>query len=361
MSSKVKVLHIVGKMNRGGLETFIMNNYRKIDRNKIQFDFVVTKAGIGHYDEEIISLGGNIYKLTPPSESLLKYISELKRLLKEKKYDVVHSHVLFSSGINLKIAKLCGVKKRIAHSHNTSDGKKNSIIRKIYRRYMRFLILRYSTNLLACGNEAGKFLYGDKKKFSIINNGIDFELFRENKYTKEQLREKFKLPRDKFIIGHIGRFNKQKNHMFLLEIFNYVLSKNDNAYLALIGDGDLKEKVIIRAKEMGIEEKVKFMGIQEEIPYLLKTFDVFLLPSLFEGLPVVLIEAQVSGVRCVVSDTVTKEANLTNNIKFIALQEDLQTWYENIVDTSNKNEKNEGIEEYNINNVVNKITEIYLN
>lgn len=360
MHKKIRVLHVVGKMNRGGLETFIMNVYRKIPLDQIQFDFIVTKKGEGDFDKEIKELGGNIYILPTPKANFIKYLMEFTKILRKNHYQIIHSHVYYNTGINLFIAKMNGVNIRIAHSHNTKDGKKDCIMRNVYRCLMRKLILKNATHFFACGKEAGEALYGKKmtNKFKVIKNGIDLEKFSNIAKSKEECRIELGLPVDAYIIGNIARFSTQKNHKKLIEIFNYILKKEKNAYLIMVGSGKLQDDVKRMVYELGIEKRVKFLGIRKDIPEILKALDLFLLPSLYEGLPVVLIEAQASNIRCLVSDSVSVEVKLTNNIEFIPLDSKLEEWYLKLRDTSEHKSINT-LHLYDINYITKYLIDIY--
>lgn len=318
MSQPIRVLHIFGRMNRGGAETFIMHVYRHIDRSKIQFDFAVHSDQPGHYDGEIRGLGGRIFVLPRPRLAVLPaYKRALARVLREKgPFAAVHSHVHFYSGIPLAIATSAGIPLRIAHSHthNTSDGKKSALSRRLYRWCMRRQIFCYATHMLGCSRPASEALYGPKcwqdERVQVVHNGIDHTPFESLPIAQNTLRRKCGLPEDGHIIGHVGRFDVPKNHTFLIEIFESLLGRLPTARLVLVGDGPLRTEIEKRVKSKGLEDRVLFLGVRADVPEIMGCLDVFLFPSLYEGLGIVLIEAQAAGIPCVVSDVISDEADL---------------------------------------------------
>ena len=301
----------------------IMNYYRHIDRTKIQFDFLTHRDGKKDYDDEIQKLGGKIYHL-PPLNPLDKkgYLKKLDDFFREHpEYKIVHSHLDCMSTYPLRAAKKYGVPVRIAHSHNTSQERNLKYLVKLYS---RSLIPKYATDFFACGEEAGKWMFKNRP-FIVMRNAIDAEKFVYNLEVAQQKKEELGIE-DKFVLGHIGRFNLQKNHEFLVDIFNEVCKQNENTVLLLIGTGELEEKIHEKVRNLGLNEKVMFLGVREDIPELMQAMDVFVFPSLFEGLPVTLIEAQAAGLPCVVSGTITKEIDIAENIAFITLEKSTKEW-----------------------------------
>lgn len=328
----IRVLHIVGIMDLAGQETFIMNLYRNIDRKKVQFDFVVHSDKRGYYDDEIEKLGGRIYRITPISKNIFKHMKELKQVVKENKYNIVHRHTASSIVfIDLLVAKKCGVKYRIVHSHNTSSGK--GIINKIFRTFLNY----YSNYKFACSQDAGLWLYGKNRKFEIIKNGIDIEKFKFSKIIRDKIRKEYNI-QDKFVVGNVARFNEQKNHIFLLEVFNEIQKKNENAILLLVGEGEKEIEIRKKIQELKIEKKVIILGVKNNINEILQAMDVFLFPSIFEGLPVALIEAQASGINIFASDTITKDVDVTETINYLNLNLSFKTWADII--NNNRNIRN---------------------
>ncbi|WLR41569.1 glycosyltransferase family 1 protein [Bacillus carboniphilus] len=332
LEKKIKVLHVVGAMNAAGLETLIMNIYRNIDRSKIQFDFVVQTTEKCFYDDEIIEMGGRIISHPKPKKGLRRYKDALEKTIKEYgPYDAIHSHVLFFSGVVLPVAKKQNIPIRIAHSHNTSDSKTDSILRKIYRQFMRKEILKNSTHLIGCSKEAGEYVFGNSpvklgaaKHFP---NAIDLTKYKNLSKDKSYLIKELEISTDATIIGHIGRFTRQKNHVFIIEIFSAFLKEDPNAHLVLVGDGDERDNIVKLVHEKRLGNNVHFLGLRKDIEYILSSIDVFLFPSLYEGLGIVLVEAQAAGVPCVISKQIPVEADLDIGlVKSLNLSDGTQSW-----------------------------------
>lgn len=335
-----RILYINGGlMAQGGIESFMMNYYRHIDRNKIQIDFVVHGFEKGYYDDEIKALGGVIYNIPIKSKNYFGNIYALKKIFNSKKYDVVHSHLDAMNTVVLRIAKKCKIPVRIAHSHNTEYLTKNKM--KIYLNELaRKNSKKYATHLFACSENAGKWLYGaeafNEDKIKIINNAINLENYRFNKNTRLKKRMELNLGTN-FVIGHIGRFDYQKNHDFLINIFGEIVKKIPNAKLILIGEGHLKEKILLQIKELNLTDNIILMGGRSDISDLLSVMDIFLFPSLFEGLPTVLIEAQANGLQCLTSSNVAKEVNQTGLVSFLSLSDGEKKWADNVIDINKIN------------------------
>lgn len=322
----VRILQIVTSMNRAGLETMLMNFYRKVDRSRVQFDFVVHRHEKGAYDDEILELGGRIYRMDPiGSKSMLTYRKKFKSFLKEHpEYKIVHAHLDALSALPLSAARDCGVPTRIAHSHNSNfDFDLKYFIRQFHKRR----IVRYANSLVACSDNAGRFMFGKTAKFSLIHNAIDMNKYAFNPEKREEYRSLLDVEGD-YVIGHVGRFVRQKNHAFLIQVFEQLLEKCSNAKLVLVGEGDLESLIRDTVGERGIEDRVIFMGSRPDVSELMQAFDVFVLPSLYEGLPVVAVEAQASGLPALVGSNVSRECELTDDIGFVDLE--LEKWVEEI-------------------------------
>lgn len=330
---KVRVLQVVTFMNRGGLESMLMNYYRNIDRSKIQFDFLEHREGKHDFTDEILSLGGKIY--TVPAVNPLNtngYLSALDEFFKQhNEYKIIHSHLDCMSTYPLKYAKKHGIPVRIAHSHNTNQEKDWKYLMKMYSRSQ---MQKYATNLFSCGKDAGQWLYCNSK-FQILNNAIDAEKFIYNSDVSFKTKQSLDLL-GKFVIGHIGRFNKQKNHEFLIDIFEKIHIKDNNSILLLVGVGELEEKIKLKVQNLGLTKSVKFLGLRNDIVTLLQAMDLFLFPSLFEGLPVTIVEAQASGLPCIVSDNITTEVKITNCLEYLSLNDDADIWAEKILNYKRK-------------------------
>lgn len=305
----------------GGVESVVMNYYRNIDKEKIQFHFLCDEDSTDIPYQEIEKLGGKVI-IIPPYQKLFKYQKELYRIFKENNYKMVHSHINALSVFPLRIAKKAGVPIRIAHSHTTSNKKewKRNLIKNILRPFSKV----YANQFFACSELSGRWLFGEKafknNSIKIINNAIDLEKFKFNKEKRNEIRKEIGLDEDTLLVGHIGRFVTQKNHEFLIDVFDEIHRRKQNSKLILIGQGNLKEKIKQKIKELGIEEYVIFTGQINNVSDYYNAIDVFLLPSLYEGLPVVGIEAQANGILCKFSSNMTKEAKVLNTTEFISLK-----------------------------------------
>lgn len=358
---KIRVLHVVTYMGRGGLETMLMNYYRHIDREKVQFDFLVHRNIEADYDQEIRSLGGRIFhisRLIPWSKT---YRKELKTFFEgHPEHRIVHVHQDCLSSVALRCAKECGVPVRIAHSHSSSAVKNMKYYIKLY--YMK-QIPRYATNLFACGKQAGDWMFNGRK-YEIVRNAIDTTKYQYSFNIAKQVREELGLSED-IVIGHVGNFTLAKNHSFLLEIFREILKKESKARLLLVGGGDGLHSVQQNAQKMGIQNKIVFTGIRSDVNKLMQAMDVFVFPSLYEGLPVTMIEAQASGLPCIISDHVSKECIVTNGLVTVKrLDESPIEWAEYILTKYRKDRENhmEEIEraDYDISTAVKKLETFYL-
>ena len=323
----IRVLHSVSNMDRGGIETMLMNYYRNIDRTKIQFDFIANKTKKGDYDEEIKSLGGRVF-ISPglKPNNYPEYVRFIDRLLKENPdIKILHAHNEGMAFYPLSAAKKAGLNVRIAHAHNTKIIRDYKWPLKIVCKAM----IPYVANIYwSCGTDAGIYYFGKnrwKEKGKLIHNAISLDNFKFNNSIRDKIRAQYGLE-DKFVIGHVGRFNLQKNHLRLIDIFRQVVLKNSDAMLLLIGEGELESEAKTKVSQYGIDSNVLFLGLRSDVADLYQAMDVFVMPSLFEGLPVVGIEAQASGLECVYSDKVTKEARILQNSEFVSLKTDDSEW-----------------------------------
>ena len=294
----IRVLQIVTYMGRGGLETMLMNYYRYIDRSKIQFDFLVHRDFEADYDSEIQELGGKIYRISRLIPWSNSYRMKLKQFFCEHpEYKIVHVHQDCLSTVALQCAKECGVPVRIAHSHSSSAVKNLKYLIKWH--YMK-QIPQYATNLFACGKQAGNWMFTGSV-YEIIPNAIDTERYQYSTDIAEQVRAELGLS-NQFIIGHVGNFTPAKNHSFLLEVFQEVLKLEPKARLLLVGGGDGLNSVRDKVRAIGIQKQVIFTGVRTDVNRLMQAMDVFVFPSLYEGLPVTMVEAQASGLPSEISD-----------------------------------------------------------
>ena len=354
-------------MNLGGTETYLMNIYRNIDRKKVQFDFLTyyDKDEKGFYDDEILSLGGEIHNLRPIKKtSLLQSIQEIRNLININKYNIVHSHTTFSSGFSMIASYLEKCNIRIAHAHNTGTGD-TSIKAKLYESIMRVIINTFANNFCACSKNASKFLF-QKNNFNYMPNAVDLNKFIFTKKNNDKIKESLGIPNNHKVIGHIGRFGKAKNHNFIIDLFSNVLKKDSNCTLVLIGEGNTRKDIEEKAKELCIYENIRFLGLRNDIPVLMKLFDIFLLPSNYEGFGIVLLEAQACGLNCIVSENIQPEVDLgLNLIEWISLS-DVDKWVcaifrnYNSIGIDQKVIQNKILfSEFNINKVVDKFYKLY--
>lgn len=330
----IRVLHINSSIStNSGVMNVVMNYYRRINRMKVQFDFMYYIENKNNYKLEIQSLGGNYYFINSPKH-LFQFQKELDGFLKKNKgkYKIIHLHDIFLAKFIYKIAKNNGIEHLIVHSHSAKWS--SHFLSGIRNKILCQHIDQYADDFFACSNAAGTFVYNNKIQYSIINNAIDVDKFKYVEELRSQLREKMNLS-NKMVIGHVGRFSKEKNHRFLIQIFKKLLDKNKEAVLLLIGEGELKEEIEMMTKKLKIEDKVIFLGNRKNVCLYYQIMDVFVLPSLYEGLPLVGVEAQINGLRCVMSKNVTREIALTD-VSFLKLSEDIDLWVEKIVEKAYK-------------------------
>ena len=324
----IRVLQCVNNMHRAGLETMLMNYYRNIDRDKIQFDFLMHREERSDYDDEIESLGGRIYRaprLYP--QNYPAYFAYMKKFFAEHpEYQIVHSHIDAMSYLPLRAAKKANVPIRIAHSHNTAIDKD---FKYLLKQAFRHGITGVANEFAACGDEAGRFLFGDKA-FRVIPNAIDASVFRFDDVVRSAKRDELGLD-DKFIVGHVGRMSYQKNHTFLLDIFERIAARREDAVLLLVGVGEKEEEIRQKVNKLNLKNRVLFLGKRSDVRELYQAMDVFLLPSLFEGIPVVGIEAQASGLPCVFSAKVPREAQVTDRCSFVPLTQTTEEWADEVL------------------------------
>lgn len=326
----LRILHVVTDMNRGGLETMLMNYYRAIDKNKIQFDFLTHRSYKADYDDEIKEMGGIIYHLPRLNPISRQYKKALNNFFdKHTEYQIIHVHQDCMSSIVLKAAKKYGVKVRIAHSHTSSQTMDVKYPIKLF--YKRF-ISRYATQLMACSKEAGEWMF-QGAKFVVLNNAIKTSDYTYNENKRDKIRKELNIAVDELVIGHVGRFSPPKNHLFLLDVF-YEIQKDVKAKLVLVGDGCLRSEIVNKIERLGIEDKVLLMGVRKDVDCLLQGMDVFVFPSIYEGLPVTLIEAQASGIPCIISDKVPIECKKTSLVKQVKLKEDIKIWRDMTIEAS---------------------------
>ena len=354
----IRIAQIMGKWLGGGVESVVMNYYRHIDRTKIQFDFICDEDSTDIPYEEIEKLGGKVI-LIPPYQKVFKYHRELKKVLKDGKYKIVHSHINTLSVFSLYAAKCAGVPARIAHSHSTTNKqeKKKNLLKQVLKPFSKV----FATDYMCCSELAGRWLFGnkeyDKGNVSLLNNAIDLDKFKYDEKIRSDKRNELNISDDTLVIGHVGR---------LIDIFNEVHKQKENSILLLAGQGPLMEEMKEKVKKLGIEECVKFLGQINDVKELYQAMDLFLFPSLYEGLGMVVVEAQASGLPCVVSTEIPETAKVTQKIAFINLDSQIENWIRTIFEyLNNINRKNinfsAGIEKYDIRKEAIKLEKKYIN
>jgi glycosyltransferase involved in cell wall biosynthesis len=369
----IRVLHVVGGMNRGGVETWLMHVLRNLDRKRFSFDFLVHTTQPCAYDEEIRELGSKIIPCLHPSRPW-QFSVNFRRLIKEHgPYDVVHSHVHHYSGFVLRLARKLRVPMRIAHSHNDTSSSDSSAdaIRKAYLRLMEYQIREHATLGLAASGKASSSLYGPEWKkdhrWRILHCGVELQPFAGT-VDRYEIRSELGLSPDAFVIGHVGSFSRQKNHEFLVDIAAELVKRDSKTRLLLIGDGPLRPVIEEKVAILGMKEQVLFAGLRDDVPRLmLGTMDVFILPSHYEGMPLVSIEAQAANLPCVFSDSITKEADVVLPlIHRVSLKKNANIWADIVFETRGKSliTKNQALEtiirsSFNIMSSVEKLKEVY--
>lgn len=361
-----RILCLVSGMNAGGAETFLMKLYRNMDRSLYQMDFAVNVQEPAFYDEEIKSMGGKIYYIPPKTKDFKGFTKELYNLVKSKKYQYVLRITSNSIGFyDLLIAKKAGAKICAARSSNSSDG--GSLKVKVINRLARVMFLRYVDVMIAPSDLAAEYTFGkrmvSKGKVHFLKNAIDLNEFSYSETARKEIREEFGL-NEEFVIGHIGRFSEQKNHKFLIDVFEKVLMDIPNAKLLLVGEGELQNEIEQYVAIKGIQNQVIFAGIRKDISKLLSAMDVFILPSFYEGMPNVIIEAQAAGLSCLIADTITREADLTGLVKYFPLN-DVETWRLKLKDLKDKQYERQNHKQvmkhkgYDISHEVKKFLELF--
>lgn len=353
----IRVLHIVDSMNRAGQETFVMNVYRGMDRRMIQFDFLQFQSDEADYDAEILELGGRIHHATAKNADFRGSMREVADIVSRHHYKIVHRHFSNASMyFDLSAAKHGGATCLIAHSHNTSSN------HKLMHRLLRRPLYRLADEHLACAKDAGSWMYGDRS-FKVIPNGIDTSLFRYNSQAKKRLRNELGIAAESLVFGHVGRFFEVKNHAFILEVFKEILTREPDAALLLVGDGALRPAMEQWTRLHQIESNVHFLGVRGDIPDLMSAMNLFIMPSLYEGLPVTLVETQTSGLPSLISDTISEEIAFTSCVHRMSLERPAAEWADQAILMA-KGPRVETADEiqnsgYNIADVVSVLTSLY--
>lgn len=364
MTKPIHILHVLGGLDAGGAESFVMNLYRSIDRTKVQFDFIKHVSQKCMFEDEILSLGGKIF-ICPryTGKNHFKYCKWWNEFFfNHPEYKIIHGHVRSTSAIYLLIAKKHGL-ITIIHSHSTSNGKGTMGMLKTVMQYPTRYIADY---LFACSEKAGKWMYGQyvsqKLNYKIVPNGIDLARFEFKLQKRKQIRQYLGIQDNEMVIGHVGRFTAAKNHEFLIRVFQAYREKHAYAKLLLVGEGELLESIKSKCRELNILENVIFTGNRSDTENFYQAMDVMAFPSLWEGLGIVLIEAQANNLPCFVSKTIPKEAIITDSVKTLSLHE-IRPWVkeiENLKKCDRSAPMNMGLQKYNMKTISRKMQKFYL-
>ena len=331
---KIKILYVLTVLNKGGLETMIMNYYRNFDKSKFDFHFLVHRDS-GYFENELVDDGAFIHRVSPLSFSFrnfIKYRKELDVFFKSNHFDIVHVHNNSFGYFPLKYAKKYGTKVRIMHSHTSSL--KDDVKKVLLGKLLNKKIPNVATDLFACGDEAGKWMYKNKK-FEIIPNAIEVDKFAYNPEIRKTFREKL-LASNSINIINVARFNYYKNHLFLLDVFAEIIKKNANYKLFLVGDGEMRLQILEKIKSLNLENHVELLGVRDDVAETLQAMDIFIFPSSFEGFGIAFLEAQATGIKCIISDGVPEEAIfITENVQVISLKENAEQWANKILEIKN--------------------------
>lgn len=338
-----RLLCILSNMNAGGAETFLMKLYRRLDKMQYQMDFCINQAGKCYYENEILEMGGKIYRIPEKSKNLKEFQSQLYRVVQENKYENVLRITSNAMGfLDLMIAKKAGAKVCAARSSNSSDGDGWKVW--LAHRLGRMLLARYVDVKFAPSDLAAKYTFGARSykagECKILPNAVDLNVFCYDSMGRQQIRKELGIDPDILLVGHVGRFDAQKNHMYLLNVFVEILKRNPSSRLLLVGCGTLEGKIRQEASRLGIAERVIFAGVRSEIPQILSAMDVFVFPSLYEGMPNTVIEAQATGLPCVIADTITREADITGLVRYMSLQDSPELWAQAALDAVSPQRKN---------------------
>ena len=357
----IRILQMIGTLNLGGSQTMIMNLYRKIDRERLQFDFMLSHPDHLYFADEVKSLGGRIY--TTPNFNGRNALA-VRRAWDEfftahPEYRVMHVHQTSYASIFVPVAKKHGVKV-ITHAHNTSSG---SGALGVYKDALQLPLRRQADVLMSCSTEAGLWLYGkqgvQRENYVFLPNAIDLDRFARNNALREKVRAELGIG-DKLVVGHVGRFDEQKNHTFLMDIFAKLREKRSDAVLLLVGDGTLRSETERKAAALGIQDAVIFAGIRSDVPQLMQAMDVFAFPSLWEGLPVTLVEAQAAGLPCIIADTISPDADISPLVRRLPI-DSAELWAEELAKEHEKQDVTAYLAGagFDIRSSAEKITKIY--
>ena len=366
MKKIIKVLQVGMSYNIGGTETYLIQQYRYIDKTRLTYDFVNINAHHKMaFTDEILSYGSNVFNICSRHKNPIKHYWQWYQLLRERHKDY-KAIVLNANSLEyvypIFLARFFGIPLRIIHSHNAGNQHKIRFWRKVLILFNKILLNFSATKYFACSKVAANWMFGNND-CKIIHNAIEVNKFIFNKKTRDELRKKLNIE-DKFVIGHVGRFDYQKNHEFLISVFKEIEQMKKEACLLLIGVGENKENIENKVKELNLSGKILFLGMRKDVPNLLQAMDCFVLPSRFEGLPLVGIEAQVAGLPCFFADTITNELKITELAHYVSLKDQPEEWAKKILTACNykRLDMSESVRKagYDIKTEIKKIEKIYL-
>ena len=326
-----RILCLISCMNAGGAETFLMKLYRQMDKSQYQLDFCINVPEKCFYEDEINAMGGRIFRIPSKSQNRKEFVRQLDRLIREEKYESVLRITSNAMGfMDLKVAKKAGAKICAARSSNSSDGKgwKPWVAHRLGKLlYGRYVDVKFAPSDLAARYTFGNRAY-ESGKVSILHNAVDLDMFHFDPEARQAIREELCIGENTILVGHVGRFDPQKNHGQLVEIFAEIAKKQPDSKLLLVGQGKLQQQTLEKAEALGIADRVIFAGVRSDVPRILSAMDVFVFPSLYEGMPNTVIEAQATGLPCIIADTITREADITGLVQYLSLNDTPDTWAE---------------------------------
>ena len=328
--NRIKICHVIGNFVGGGVEAVIYNYFSHMDMEKYEVHIIGHGIRVQECADQFISLGFKIHNITPKSVSFIRSCKEMESIFRKEQFDIVHSHLTEWACVPMFLAWKCGVKTRINHSHMAErpQGMKN----KIYYGIRLYLGKLFATDYFACGRDAGIYLFGkravDCGKVIILPNAIDYGKFSYSVQLRNEIRGKNNIKDSTVVVGHVGRFFEQKNHEFLIDVFEEYHKENSDSILVMLGDGELIENIKNKVFQKKLGGSVYFLGNRSDAADWYQVMDIFLFPSLYEGFPVVGVEAQTSGLPCLFSDGITPEIQISPNVQFMSLENGVKDWVE---------------------------------
>lgn len=361
----IRIAQVIGRTLNGGVENYVLNYYLALDKEKYQFDFYVENESLVINKKKIEKMGGRVF-IIPSIKKYFSYKKTLTKYFLENNYSIIQSNNNSLSAITLKIAEKCGIRVRIANSLSTSNN--SEFLRNFLKKCLRKISKKHATHFFACSNLAGKWLFGNdiifNNKYFLVHNAVDESKFVYSQEKNMELRKKYNIE-NKVVLGTIGRFEKQKNQLYLLDVFNRLVKRDDRFFLIIIGDGKLYNEIIEKIKIMDLRDKVlvltsKQVGVRGSVANYYSVFDLFIMTSIYEGLPTVGIEAQINGLPCLFSSAITKETKINSNVEFMDLRDNFDKWISKIFELVGKRKfYNNYSEAFDINLQVRRLEMLY--